>query len=326
MSRTKRLIFLELISYTVVSNPYLLTRNMKTKISLALTGLMLLHIGAFAQSYAFKVLVNKGKNEIRSGSGWQAIKVGASLNQTDEIKIGNNAYVGLVHVSGKPIELKEPKTWKVADLTKMVSAGSSVVTKYTDFILSSNDPTKNRLQATGAVHRGPTDLPVFLPTKPELSVYYTDQQIINWDTQGFKGPYTVTFASLFGDELKTMETAENSVTVDLEGSEFQNEDNVIVRVFSKADNKESAEFTLKKLSKADRTRIETAMKEIAEVAKEENAMSKYILAGFFENHNLLIDAATAYQQAIRLAPDVSAYQEYYNEFLLRNGIKTLPKK
>src|SRR5436190_19626638 len=91
----------------------------------------------FSQSYAYKVLVNKGKNEFKSSTGWQQLKVGSSLALEDEIKVGSNSYLGLVHKTGQPVELKEAKTYRVADLK--LAAGSSVVSKYTDFILSSNN-------------------------------------------------------------------------------------------------------------------------------------------------------------------------------------------
>ena len=44
-------------------------------------------VQAMAQDYTFKVLVNKGKNEIKAGSGWQVIKVGSSLKSDDELKV-----------------------------------------------------------------------------------------------------------------------------------------------------------------------------------------------------------------------------------------------
>jgi cytochrome c-type biogenesis protein CcmH/NrfG len=54
---------------------------------------------------------------------------------------------------------------------------------------------------------------------------------------------------------------------------------------------------------------------------EQNALNKYIMAGFYEEHNLFIDAIAAYEEAIKLAPDVPTYQEGYEEFLLRHGLK-----
>jgi hypothetical protein len=52
-------------------------------------------------------------------------------------------------------------------------------------------------------------------------------------------------------------------------------------------------------------------------------LNKFILAGFYEEHKLYIDAGTAYQQAIKMAPDVPSYKEAYDDFLIRNGFKTV---
>jgi hypothetical protein len=82
---------------------------------------------------------------------------------------------------------------------------------------------------------------------------------------------------------------------------------------------------IKKLSKADKDRINVQLNEISAETKEASALNKLILAGFFEQNKLLVDATTAYLQAIQLAPDVPEYQESYNNFLLRNGIKEQKK-
>src|SRR5689334_14157863 len=82
---------------------------------------------AFAQDYAFKVLANKGANEIKSGGAWVPLKTGASLKKDDEVKLADNAYLGLVHLSGKPMELKMAGNYKVSDLETKVGSGSSVL-------------------------------------------------------------------------------------------------------------------------------------------------------------------------------------------------------
>ena len=294
---------------------------------LAFLGILLVVCGcAQAQDYAFKVLVNKGKNELKSGNNWQQLKVGLSLKSADELKISENSYLGLVHVSGKALELKQSGNYKVMDLAAKVNGGSSVLNKYTDFILSSNTSPKNRLAATGAVDRGVDNIHVYLP-KPEQAVVYNDKVIIQWETEHAPAPYVVTFKSMFDDELNKLETAENSITIDLNDQNFDNEDNIIVEVASKTDkNKISAKYTLKKLSRADKERIQSSLTEISKSTAEENAVNKLIMAGFYEQNNLLIDAATAYQEAIKLAPDVPQYVEGYNDFLLRNALKKAPKK
>ena len=45
------------------------------------------------------------------------------------------------------------------------------------------------------------------------------------------------------------------------------------------------------------------------------------MAGYYEENLLIIDALTAYQEAIKLAPDVSLYSDSYKEFLKRLGFE-----
>lgn len=278
------------------------------------------------QDYAFKVLVNKGKNELKSGNSWQQLKVGLSLKSADELKISENSYLGLVHISGKAVELKQSGNYKVMDLAAKVNGGSSVLNKYTDFILSSATSPKNRLAATGAVDRGTDNIQVYLP-KAEEAVVYNNKVIIQWDNETAPGPYVIIFKSMFDDELNKLEAPNNSITIDLSDQNFANEDNILVEVSSKSNkNKISNKYTLKKLSKADKERIKNSLSEIANPTAEENALNKLLVAGFYEQNNLLIDAATAYQEAIMLAPDVPQYKEAYNDFLLRNLLKKVPKK
>jgi hypothetical protein len=298
---------------------------MNTK--LALVAFMLVLIGQVnGQEYAFRVLVNKGKTELKSGDTWQQIKIGSSLKDKDELRVSENSYLGLVHVSGKAMEVKKSGKYKVMDLSAQVKDGASVLNKYTDFILSSNTGPKNTLNATGAVERGGSAIKVYLP-KPELAVVYGDKATISWEDDKALKPYVVTFKSMFGDELNRVETSESFAVVDLGDKNFVNEDNIIVTVESKANrNKVSDEYTLKKLSKADKERIKTALNEISKQTLEANAMNKLLIAGFYEQNNLLIDAIPYYQEAIKLAPDVPEYKEWYNDFLQRYGIKPLPKK
>ena len=284
--------------------------------------------GLFAQEYAFKVLVNKGRNEVKVGNTWQALKVGLSLSKNDELKIAENSYVGLVHATGKPLELKSAEKIKVADLLVRIKNDKSVVTKYTDFILSSNSKPKTNLNATGAVHRGPKDIPIYIPVPNELAVVYGPTLIINWNAEDLKGPFIVTVNTLFGDELLKTETKEDHVTIDLNGRDFQKEDNMTIKVVSKTDGKESREqCMIKRLSKSEHERISKLLHaELGDKAGEELPLSKLILAAFFEQQNLLIDAATAHQQAIKLAPEVQQYKDYYNAFLLRTQLKAGPDK
>lgn len=278
---------------------------------------------AFGQDYAFKVLANKGTNEVKNGDSWQAIKTGSSLQSADEVRLSENAYLGLIHKSGKPLEVKQAGPHKVADLAAQIQGGTSVLNKYTDFILSSNsaEAKKNRLSATGAVHRGLEDIKVYLPEN-QYSGVFSQKAVINWSAEKGGAPYIVTFKNMFDDELMKVETPEHSVAVNLADPKFANESAILIEVRSKGDpNVKSDQHLIKKLSAAEKERVTKALAEIKGEVTEETALNKFIMAGFYEENKLYIDAITAYEDAIKMAPDVTTYKEAYEEFLLRNKLK-----
>jgi hypothetical protein len=295
---------------------------------LLFVGFSVLSSVVFGQDYAFKVLANKGANEVKSGDSWAAVKTGASLKKEDELKIPENAYLGLVSATGKPIELKQAGTYKVADLASKVGTGTSVLNKYTDFILSSNsaEAKKNRLSATGAVHRGITGpITVYLP---KTSNIYNKDLVIKWEST-VAGPYVVKLKNMFEDELMKVETPENTTTFDMSDPKFANESAILVEVKpkSEASSKDSNDdkYSIKKLSAADHDKIKKALSDIMPEVNEGNAMDFLVLAGFYEQHNLTIDALAAYDKAMKLAPDVPSFREAYDSFLIRNELKPVEK-
>ena len=295
---------------------------MKNSKLILVFGLVLIGSFAFGQDYAFKVLANKGANEVKSGDAWLPVKTGASLKSGDELKVSENSYLGLVHATGKPMELKQAGSFKVADLAAKVSGGTSVLNKYTDFILSSNsaEAKKNRLSATGAVHRGLEDIKVFLPQN-QYSGIYNNTAIINWEAKG-GGPYVITLKNMFDDELMKVETPETALEIRLDDPKFANESAILVEVTSKADkNSKSEQHLIKKLAPVEHERVKKALSEITGEIKEATALNEFIMAGFYEENKLFIDAITAYEKAIKMAPDVATYKEAYEEFLLRNKFK-----
>jgi len=274
----------------------------------------------FAQTYTFKVLVSKGKTEIKSANDWQAIKVGAALKATDEVRIAENSYLGLIHENGKPLEIREAGSFKVSELVSRLTAGSSVLNKYTDFILSSDQSKKNRLSATGAVHRGIKDVIVVYLSGTDRAELYGDKLAVQWSSEEVKGPYEVVFTTLLDEELAKFETVSNQIMVSMNEGNLKDEYEMMVKVVSKENRgKGSKDYIIKRLRPAAREKFTKIMDELKGAVASETALSKYYLAGIYEENFLLNDALTAYQEAIKLAPDVPLYQEAYKEFLTRLG-------
>lgn len=72
------------------------------------------------------------------------------------------------------------------------------------------------------------------------------------------------------------------------------------------------------MNASSRDAVTKSLTELMTEVSEPTAINKFILAGFYEENNLLIDAISAYEQAIKLEP---SYKEFYEEFLLRHGLK-----
>ena len=299
---------------------------MKTRKLFLLTTLLAFSTLVSAQNYAFKVLANKGNNEVRSGEAWQPLKTGATLRSGDEVRLSGNGYVGLVHQSGKPLEVKETGVHKVSVLEGKIGTASSVLNKYTDFILSSNasNNKKSNLTATGAVHRAITNnapIKVQLPEKDHAGIF-NKVAVINWAAGDVAGPYVVTIKNMFEDVLTQVETKETSLQIDLNEQKYANETAVLVEVSAKSNPKVvSQQHLIKKLSPAELDKVANAISEIRKEVTEETAMEQLYLAGFYEQHSLLIDAIYAYEQAVKLAPEVPDFRQSYDEFLVRNNLK-----
>ncbi len=298
------------------------------KITWALTLVLATLTLGYSQNYTFRVLATKGVNEVKTGGVWQPVKTGATLQEADEIKVSENAYLGLVHKSGKPIEIKKAGPYKVDELAKSVNTESSVLNKYTDFILSSNsaDTKKNRLSATGAVHRGEGDAINLLLPDNQFAGFYGKKVTLSWESK-VNGPFVVELQDMFEDVLAKYETNSNTFTIDLADPKLAGKDlNAIMILVSQKDvakNKSSVKI-LKRLSAEEERKVKAAFAELPPL--EEGAMSKLILAGFYDQQNLVVDALTAYQEAILLEPEVPAYKEYLEDFMIRRNIKAAPKQ
>ena len=277
---------------------------------------------AWGQDYSFKVLASKGSNEIKTNGAWVPLKIGASLNSGDELKLSPNGYIGLVHKKGKPMEVKTPGSYQVAQLESQINNGSGVLAKYTDFILSNTSPEakKNNLSATGAVDRG--EYHAIRIALPEHAGIYHNVAPVGWSGDQIKAPFIVTVMNMFDEELAIYETEQTNIQLDMSNAKFARENAVIIEVKSKSDpSQKSKRHMIKKLPAADHVGIQKSLTELDAAVHEETALNSYILAGFFEQNKLYIDAIGAYEDAIRLAPDVTAYQESYTEFLKRNNLQ-----
>ena len=166
----------------------------------------------------------------------------------------------------------------------------------------------------------PETVKVFLPDKDHAALY-NPTFIVRWKSVEEGMFYKVTFKDLFEDELLKMETTGNSVDVDWRNPKIADTDALLVEVQVKGNcGSKSPPNLVKKLSTKARAVVGKLISAQSNALKEENARGKFASAVFYEEHHLLIDALTAYEYAMALAPDEPEYRVAYNAFLVRNKI------
>lgn len=302
------------------------------KLFVALVWFVMTAAEAQAQDYDFRVLVNKGQNEVKtSSSEWQNLKTGSRLNSGQEIKIVADGYVGLVHSSGKTQELKSAGTYDIATLSSGVVAGSkNIATKYADFVLSKMSPEEregNRRKyasVTGAATRGEDDeINLYMPTSVSV---FNNSVIIRWDPVKENATYQIKLKNLFEELIMVAETDETSYSIDFTNAKIASSavENLIIVNISLKNNEDikSKDAAIERVNKEDEPEFAGELSDLqASLGGSMSSINGLIMAEFYEENDLVLDALTSYEQSIRLSPDVPYYREAYVEFLLRNGLK-----
>jgi len=199
--------------------------------------------------------------------------------------------LGLVHSSGKPIEIKQAGSYKVADLAAKVSGGTSVLNKYTDFILSSNsaEAKKNRLSATGAsTPRRTGRHHCLFNRRTNIPAFTINTVIINWDAQRNRPVCGDIEKYVLRTSFLKAETPKKSLKVNLSEPKFANEAAILVEVKSKVDGKSKSEQHLNQEAGSGRTRKseKSTWERSPSQVSEESALDNLILAGFYEQNKL----------------------------------------
>ncbi len=306
---------------------------MKRKISFIVAALMFVGYLGYGQGYTFRIMVSKGANQVKvSGAAdWQAVRVGAKLNDGDQLKVAENGYIGLVHSSGKTKELKTAGEYSISELASSIVASSqNIASKYADYVISKMSPEEreaNRRKyasVTGAVERGEDDasIDLFMPTSVSV---YNPEVMIRWEPLDGDNTYVVKLKDLFEQTIMVAETTDPYYTINfqdpkLAGAIVENLVIVNVSVKGKEDIK-SKDAAIDRVGADGSASFEVELKELKENLAEQNSINSLILAEFYEENNLLLDALTSYEYAIKMSPDVEYFKEAYDEFLLRNGLK-----
>ncbi|MCZ6692668.1 MAG: hypothetical protein O6939_02070 [Bacteroidetes bacterium] len=282
----------------------------------------------FGQTYLFKVLASKGTNQVKSSSesSWRPIKTGSGLMSGDELKVPQNAYLGLVHTSGKTIELKTADQVNVDELAANIKLKSTVASKYADFVLNKlledKSEIKDKLVVTGAVIRASEvySIKVQMPLFVEV---LRSEVLVKWEpVKEGNHTYVTTLKNIFNEVIYQGETKDTEITLDLSHPRFVNERLIVFSVASKEDpNFKSEEYGIKRLSPNTFIKVKQDLDQLNKVIGDETSLNHIMMAAYYEENNLIVNAITSFEKAIELSPDVQDFSDMYDAFLERNNLK-----
>lgn len=288
------------------------------------------------KDFVFRVLANKGTNHVKKATNGQKVllRPGISLMKNDEIITSNGAYIGLMHRTGRTIELRSVGVTKIKDLeTKLANSKNSIASKYAQFVMSkinSNDTDVNNgyrrnMKATGAVERSSsTAISAMLPTSVNI---LNPQAVIRWNSIAKDATYVIRIKNIFDEELLLEETNVPYIKLNLDDENLSSEELVIVNIKVKEDpNLFSPDYGIERLSEDQSEEIKTSLSQLKSEISSEGPLGKLILASYYEENDLILDAITQYEKIIEEAPEVEDFKVLYGEFLIRNGLSRAEEK
>ncbi|XOV93172.1 MAG: hypothetical protein ACFHWX_00385 [Bacteroidota bacterium] len=306
---------------------------MKNFVSIAFMFAMILTASlAFGQSYTFRVLANKGSNQVkRAGSTTtEALKTGSTLNSGDELIVSDGAYIGLMHKSGKTTEVRTAGTKKVSELEKNITVGStSVASRYARFVASKmneeeNTNNRSRLAATGAVSRA-TNAAISVMAMADASdnKVIGDNVIIRWkrpSEMSEDDSYMVSVKNIFDEVIYQTETPDEFISLDFTAEDMKNDVGLyIISVASKSQpDVKSDDIGIKR---ADDNEIKEGLASLKSEVPDDSPLNKLIYASFYEENGLLLDALTKYEEAVNMAPEIQDFQDLYDNFKIVYGFE-----
>jgi hypothetical protein len=297
---------------------------MKTKAVGIFIMMLLISTSSFAQEL-FKVLASKGTNKAVSGGVESSLVIGKKLLKGDKLIVAEGGYVGLAHTSGKTIEIKKGGSYDVATLVNEVSnQNTSSSQKYVNFVstqMTTGNTSGTNKNSTGSVERGGL-YKLYQGTRME--VFVSDKILVQWlPVEKAKG-YYVSLVNMYDEEVYKTETTTNSITLDLSKLDVSKlEDNsvkLIITAKNYPDLKTDDSYFLTFVTGDKQKKVAEELSSMQQVNSENTAINKIVLAGFYEENGLYLNAMEKYQEAIALEPEVEDYKTAYDQFLKRNDL------
>ena len=288
--------------------------------TLGLSGTLLNSPLCAQNTYIFKVLGVSGNVKKHSPAGDTPLTAGTKLSADETILIDGNGYCGLMHSTGKGLEVRKPGSYPITDLNKSFSSstkGSKVSDRYVNYVMGQltkeeaediNQNHRKHMEVTGSVERASTNYRIKMVALSSNEIQpkaYT----LTWNSPSKDVEYLLEVHNLFNESIFTAKTKENSAAVDFSPLFSKHGKNLIVsvKVVGHPEIK-SKDYTFKQA-----TDVSTAD---LGLSSEKTPASAMVNGMICEENNLYMDALAFYKEA-SAEQDVPEYKNAYDNLLKR---------
>lgn len=283
-----------------------------------------------AQDVVFQALAIKGTCMVQRGfdpDAYENLKTGSKLFADDKIIItGDESYLGLVSATGNALELAKGGVFDVNTLKNSLATNTSgVVEKYVAFLVDdmskSNESVTDNMKFTGSVERSlkENDIELFLPKESKIT---KQMATLIWYSKEHQETYKLNITNMFEESVFSVETNKQQAEIDFSDLAIEFGETYLVNV-SSIDNPNVSSETVS-LHFTNPAQVDVVRKEVNTILSETpegSAIQEMILAKYYQENELYVNAIPHFQNAIELQPDVARYRNSYHNFLIEIGLQ-----
>lgn len=284
---------------------------------------LLFCVSSDALGQSFSVLISRGANRYDGCKGDATVVMGSAIEKGDRVRMVHNGYLALLHSSGAIVELKKPGFYAYNSMVELMGkTDNNVVMRYGRYLLEKIRPAQDEselLNVTGAVERGRERL--IRMHLPNASDVYGTQVLVRWEPKKSVSKYLITVKNMFDEVVFTEVVATPLFQLDFTDPTFGDESLFILNVRD-ANNPatRSRDYGLKRLLGDEALAVHRELSHVLEAVEEDTAIGNVLVASFFEERRLLLDASTYYEKAIETASAIESYTQLYGMYLRRNRL------
>ena len=281
---------------------------------LYLTFILPIVLSAQDGEYLFRVVINKGENKIITNGNEDLIEIGSSFYGGQQISMGNEGYLGLVHRSGEVLDVSQSGIISVSDLGIKVEEKRATSSREFGKALGLRVTQRGvKSQSTRGLGDD-SSVRVLVPEQAKMSL---DTCVISWSLSegSASANFNVYVKDIFGDTYGEVST--QALKTSLNFSDLEIESNLFVVSVTGDNNLTSKDYTIAKVKAEDATEFHAALGELKAGLSGNSPLDNLILASFFEENGYLIDAITVYESGLDRFPEIRGFYDIFLEF---NGL------